>query len=188
MKLEKTTVLLMAIAVLSVLSFSLVQSPSNQGNNSPAERIFEFNQDVINHVTIITRNQTIELERIDPFSQGNRELTNWQMTKPKSNFAQEAIVVYLLDLVNRRSRKTFTIDRSQLVEYGLDQPFGEIQFKLSNNTQQRIILGNTDYTQNNIYALINSLPTTDSLVVNLVPIEFKYAIDRPLEEWILSNN
>jgi hypothetical protein len=143
--------------------------------------IFYFEQDDIKSLTIYIDEETLEFERVTGQS------TDWQMKSPKDVPASNAAVAFLVNLlVNGKIERRFTVPATQnkLQEYGLDKPLATIRVERKNQQIHRLILGKPDFNSSFLYAQADpSNQTPQPLEVLLVPIDFKYAVTRPLSEW-----
>jgi hypothetical protein len=182
MKLQRTTLLLLVSAVLlgSYVYFSETQGGQKQETTKTKKQpIFSFKEDQIQSLTIYTNKDTWEFERVT-----GRE-TDWQMKTPKDTAASNAAISFLVNLlVQGKSDRIFTVPTNQRQEYGLDQPFATVKVQLKNQQTHRLILGKPVFDRSFIYAQADPPPQTpQQLQVLLVPIDFEYAVNRPLSEW-----
>ena len=184
MKLQRTTLVLLITATLlgGGVYFSEIQRAQNQeATKTTKEPIFAFKEDQIESVTIYTKTETLEFERVS----GKGRTTNWQMKQPKEAPASDAAVAFLLDLLAEgKSDRSFFIPGNQRQEYGLNQPLATVKVQLKNRENHRLILGKPDFNRSFLYAQAD-LPqqTPGQLKVLLVPIDFDYAVNRPVSEW-----
>jgi cell division septation protein DedD len=186
MKLQRTTLVLLITATLlgSAVYFSETQRAQNlEATKTTKEPIFSFKEDQIESVTIYVDKETLEFERIS--GQISKWRTNWRMKQPKEAPASDAAVAFLLGLLEQgKSDRSFFVPTNQRQEYGFDKPSATVKVQLNNKKTHRLVLGKPDFSRTFIYALADSPPETpDQLKVLLVPIDFEYAVNRPLSEW-----
>lgn len=182
MKLQRTTLILVATALLlgGVVYFAENQRTQNQeATKTTKQPIFAFKEDQIQSVTIYQGEQRLEFERV------SGQTTNWRMKQPQDAPASDAAVAFLLDLlVEGKSDRSFAIQPNQLKEYGLDKPTATVKVQLKNNQVHWLDLGKPDFNRSSLYAQAKpSNQASQLLKVLLVPIDFEYAVKRPLSEW-----
>ena len=182
MKLKKSTWVVIAIAVLLGGGIALNEfefAPQREAKQEQEQKLFEFTEEEVNKLTIETKPYTIKLKRVKDKDY------KWQMEQPENVPAEDAIVAFLLDLlVDGKSNRILNIDSQDLKEYGLEPPFATIKVELTEQNKHEIILGKTEFSEKFIYALKDTnKEEAKELEVLLVPIEFKYAVERELEEW-----
>ncbi|MBD2012804.1 DUF4340 domain-containing protein [Microcoleus sp. FACHB-53] len=182
MKLQRTTLVLLITATLlgGAVYYSEIQRTQNQeATKTTKEPIFSFKEDQIQSVTLYTAQETLEFDRV------NGKTTNWQMKQPKEAPASDAAVAFLLNLLAEgKSDRSFFVPTKERQEYGFDQPFATVKVQLNNKQNHRLILGKPDFNRSFMYAHVDSSPQSpDQLKVLLVPIDFEYAVNRPISEW-----
>ncbi len=182
MKLPKNILVLMLIALTlgGFVYLSEIQSKTKKETiQKNKEKIFTFAEEEIVGLKIEKQNETLVFEKT-----GN-ELNPWQMKKPQEKNASDAAISYLLNLLaNGEIDKNFNISTDKEKIYGLDQPFAKITITLTNKKTHQIILGKPSFNDEFIYSQIDNFNEQ----VSLVKIDFKYAIDRKIEEWEQGEN
>ena len=176
MKLQKSTWALLATAlVLSGVVYVYEFESNREAVETQQQPLFDFQEEDIQAITLQKQQIWFERSEKEPFP--------WQM-QPQNVPANDAAVSFLLDLlVQGKSDRSFTISPNQKQEYGLDQSLARIQIELKNKEKHELILGNTNFDNQFIYAQVDPSSQNDQLTVNLVSINFQYAVDRELEEW-----
>ncbi|MGK7929020.1 MAG: DUF4340 domain-containing protein [Spirulina sp.] len=183
MKLQKTTWGLVITALFLTTFVYLYETTgrSQQELRAAKQRqIFDFTQEDIQGFTIKREEEILEFERTD------RETFPWQMQKPENSPASDPAVSFLLGLLADGERDRLILARpKELEEYGLSTPFATIEIALKNRSQPHIlVLGEENFDRKFIYARVNpEQQDKEELEVILVPIDFKYAVERELEEW-----
>jgi len=182
MKLQRTTLILLTSALLLggfVYFYEVQGAPKREVAKTAKQPIFSFKQDQIQSLTIYTSTETLEFERV------SKQQTSWRMKAPKDAPASDAAVAFLLNLlVNGKSDRTITVPTTQRQEYGFDRPFATVRVQLKNQQTHRLVLGKPDFNRSFLYAQADPpSETPDQLPVLLVPIDFEYAVNRPISEW-----
>jgi hypothetical protein len=182
MKLQKTTWILVTAAILlgGVVYFHEIQGkPQREEIQEEQNKIFNFQANDIQILTIKTKQQTIEFERT---KEPNKV---WQMKQPENVPANDAVVSFLLNLlVSGKSDRSFTIPLRKLQDYGLDNPSVTIEIQLKNQQIHQLILGSPDFKGEFLYAQIDPPVKPDKEIkVSLVSQEFITAVEKKLEEW-----
>lgn len=185
MKLKSTTIALLFTTV--VCGIGVIWWTTSQNNSDKlteqqdrSQKLFEFNEDQVAALTVVTPKLTLVFER----SQQSFPHT-WQMKKPQDKPADEAAISFLLNLLaTTQSPRTLSIKASRQKEFGFDQSPGRIKVMLKNKQNHDLVLGNQDPTESFIYAQVDSaVDLSDTLQIVLVPTAFLNAINRPLTEW-----
>ncbi|MBE9128440.1 MULTISPECIES: DUF4340 domain-containing protein [unclassified Coleofasciculus] len=186
MKLQRTTLILLVLAVFLggfVYFYEVQGAPKREAAKETKKPIFSFEEDQIQGVTIYLNKD--QRKKIFKFERVGKEKMPWQMKYPKDVSASDASVAFLLDLlVEGKSDRSFTVPATQLKEYGLDKPQATVKVELKNREIHRINLGKPDFNRSFLYAQIDPR-TQDSGQVDvlLVPVDFEYAVNRPVSEW-----
>lgn len=182
MKLQRTTLVLLftAIALGGLVYFGEIQGENKrEAIKTIKQPIFAFREEQIQSLTIYMDEETLEFERVSGKTIG------WQMKTPKDVPASNATISFLLNLlVQGKSDRSFPIKPSQFSDYGLNKPTAVISVKLKNQQTHQLILGKPDFNRSFLYAQADpSVNLPNSWRVLLVPIDFEYAVNRPLSEW-----
>lgn len=186
MKIKSTTWVLLIIAIflgIGVYIYELQINPKQEEIETQKKQLFTFDEKDIRKLTIETKEITYVFEKTKD------ENKPWQMRQPQDKVANDAVVSFLTNLlVGSESERNFTVPKTQKEEYGLDQPLGTITVELENKKQYKIIIGNTDFQGELLYAQINPMDSSqEEIKVYLIPKNFQYAIDRQPEEWVEEN-
>jgi hypothetical protein len=183
MKLQRTTLTLLGSALLlgGFVYFHEVQgAPKREAAKTTKQPIFSFKEDQIQSLTIYVKEKNLEFDRV------SGQKTNWQIKTPQVAPASDAAVAFLLNLlVEGKSDRSFSAQSNQLQEYGLDKPSATVTVKLKNQETHRLILGKPDFNRSFLYAQTDPSSQTPQQKVLLVPIDFDYAVNRPMSEWQL---
>jgi hypothetical protein len=181
MKLQKTTLVLIISALLlgTVVYFYETQGKAEQQEKTQTRKqLFRFTENQITRVTIETQAETLTFEKTGDLPDP------WQMKEPRDTTANDAAVVYLLDLLSKSTyQSSFSVAKSQLQNYGLDQPLATVTVALVNGETHRLLLGSESFDESSLYAQVDPQKNSEDPKVFLVPISFKNAVQRDLEEW-----
>jgi hypothetical protein len=188
MKLQRTTLILilLALGLGGVVYFYEIQAaPQREAAKANSRQIFSFEEAQIQSLTIKNPEQTWKFERVNRKAGDVASISNWQMKAPIDSPASDPAVSFLLNLlVKGSSDRTLSVPSAQLQEYGLDKPLATVEVKLKNQQTHQLILGKPDFTRSFLYARSDPQAFTgEQLEVLLVPINFEYAVQRPLSEW-----
>lgn len=194
MKLQKTTLVLMLVAlILAIGVYFLEIQRTNQQNNNQGnqQKLFDFSESEIVGLTI---NQVIDNKpQVIILTKGNQKTSLWQMQQPENSPANDAVVDFLVGLlVETRTNPPLVITDNQFIEYGLNLPIATIEIKLQNQQTFQLILGKQTFDKASLYAYKdvgdkNRENKNSPKQVLLVPLNFQNAIDRPLAEWKVSS-
>ena len=172
--------LVSAIVLGGAVYFSEIQGAQKQeAVKTTKQPIFFFKEDEIQSLKIFIDEETLEFERT------KGQPTDWRMKQPKNVLASNAPMSFLLNLlVQGKRERSFAVQPNQLKEYGLDKPLATIKVEMKNQQSHWLILGKPDFNKSFLYAQVDPTPRTPQpLEVVLVPIDFEYAVMRPMSEW-----
>lgn len=183
MKLQKTTWMLLIVALFLggfVYFYEIVGTPQREAAKEAEKQLFSFEEDEIQRVNIYIGEDSLKFERVSEPEPG------WRMTEPKDVPASDPSVAFLLNLLveGKSDRIIPNVSPENLKEYGLDQPQAMVTVRLKNDETHEILLGKADFNNSFLYAQID--PFSDKSQqsnVFLVPMDFEYAVNRPLSEW-----
>jgi hypothetical protein len=178
MKIKPATLFLVMAALLlgGVVMVVGNPRPSEQTENSQAQKLFAFEEKQVQALTLKTQLRSLKFER----DKGGK----WQMLEPDKAAASDASIAYLLNLLNGNSDRTFTAAAADQQSFGFQQPLATIDVTLSDQKTHRLLLGGYDFNRSFIYALIDPPATlTGELKVFLASPSFESAVNRPLAEW-----
>ncbi|WOB43584.1 DUF4340 domain-containing protein [Thermoleptolyngbya oregonensis NK1-22] len=179
MKLKPATFWLLFAALIlgSVSLWSLQQPPRTEeaGQTTP-QKLFAIEESQIQSLTVKKPNETLLFEK--------DENGVWQMKQPQQGVANDAAVAFLANLLaTGMSDRTFSIPPTDLATYGLDQPPTTIEFT-ANGKPHTLALGNKNFNQSAIYALIDAPENPQNLNVSLVSLDFETAVGRSPDAWL----
>lgn len=147
------------------------------------QQVFNITEAEIQKITITKAENTLTFVRTE-----NNDRP-WQMKQPEDVPVNEGTIAFLLDLIaTGKSDRSFTVPSSKLARYGLDKSATKISLELSDNSSQEIILGNPNFNDRLVYALVNppnnpQAKSDSQITVLLVSKNWHYAVERDLSEW-----
>ncbi len=186
MKLQRSTWILLSLALLlggGIYFYEKQVAPQKEIVKTTKKPIFSFKEDQIQAVTIYLNKKPLQVVKLERVSGGK---TQWQMKYPQDVPASDAAVSFLLNLLveGKSDSNINNISAEQLKEYGLDEPEAKVKIELKNKQIHRIILGKLDFTRSLLYAQVDPyIQNNQKSEVLLVPVDFEYAVNRPLAEW-----
>lgn len=179
MKLPKTTLILilLALGLGSFVYFHEIKGKNQQTEiKTQKQRIFAFNADDVQYLTIKVKEITLQLEK-----RTTSEKPQWEIKSPISAPANDAIVAYLMDLlVEGKCERIVSVSSAELSEFGLDKPVATIDVKLKNQQSHQLILGKGDFNNQFLYAQADG---NKSMNLLLVSKDFVNAVNRDISEW-----
>ncbi|MCW6035496.1 DUF4340 domain-containing protein [Spirulina subsalsa FACHB-351] len=181
MKLQRTTWgLLMAALVLGggVYFYEMIVRSYQTEVVARQRKVIDLKEQDIQEITIEKEGRTLQFERVEA------ETYNWRMVKPQEEIANDAAIAFLTNLLVEKERdRMFLIAAEEKDTYGLEEPFATLTLKVAGE-DHTLILGRPNFDQKWVYAQINPpSETPEELEVTLIPIEFRYAVERDLNEW-----
>ncbi len=176
---QRTTLFLLIIALSLggyIYIYEIQPNEEEEVANQEGRTLFSFEEEQVQRLKITTEDKKLEFIRNDE----NAEIP-WQMKQPEDIPADEAPIVFLLDLlIKEQSSRTFKVEN--LEEYGLAEPFATIEFQLNNDQKKTVTLGKSTFNEKKVYAQIN--PNKDNAMkVDIVSMDFRNAVNRSLSEW-----
>lgn len=204
MKLQKTPLILLAIALLLgafVYLYEVQGKPQRETAQAQTAQLFVFKEEEARSLTLTTPTQTFAFAKTPaarvasapkaqlsaPKAQATAptETLVWAMTAPDRAVANDASVAYLLNLLATGKRQqTIAVPAAKQAEFGLDKPMAIAEVKLANQQTHRLILGKPNFNRSGLYAQVDppAQSNADRSVV-LVSTDFENAVKRPLAEW-----
>lgn len=205
MKLQRTPLILLAIAVLLGGVVYLVESQRTVQQEVTAknqeQRLFAFEESQVQALTLTRPQQALSFNKVpadqaktpvaSPVTTPNPTVTTqstpmvWMMTAPEKKLANEAAIAFLVNLIaTGKKQESLTVPISRQAEFGLDKPLATIEVKLQDQQTHRLILGKPNFDRSGLYARLDPPTTpTQALALVIVPIDFESAVNRPLAEW-----
>ncbi|WP_017304768.1 hypothetical protein [Spirulina subsalsa] len=181
MKLQRTTWgLFIAALVLGggVYVYEMVVKSYQTEVAARQRKVIDLKEQDIQEITIEKDGETLQFERVEA------ETYNWRMVKPNEEIANDAAIAFLTNLLVEKERdRMFLIGVAEKETYGLEEPFATLTLNVAGQ-DQTLVLGRPNFDQKWVYAQINPpSETPQELEVTLIPIEFRYAVERDLKEW-----
>lgn len=185
MKLQRSTVILAASALLLGGIVLITETRQSQrptvSQEAEASPVYPFEEGDVVGLQIETPGQAVTFERDDAGA--------WQMIQPEAHPAEEAAIAFLLSrLTTDGLVQTITLDAAKQADFGLDIPLATVDITLADGTTHTLALGNTDFSGQSHYALIDpeKIPLSEEageVPAAIVAMDVRNGVDRPLEEW-----
>jgi hypothetical protein len=166
MKLKLKTILLLAIALLSIgglYFWDKNRAPAAKGDldQPTGTALFTLKETDITQINIQAQNGSVTLAR---------QAKGWQILAPKPGPADEATVAFLLNLLaTGQSERSLSAD--------------SVTLQLKDNKTHQLRLGAQNFNQSSIYALVDAPASSAKTSIALVPTNFLNATNRPLSDW-----
>jgi Domain of unknown function (DUF4340) len=179
-KLKLKTILLLAIALLSVGGIYIWDKNHAPATKSELDKptgtaLFTIKETDITQIEIQAKNGSITL---------GRQPKGWQILTPKPGPADEATVAFLLNLLaTGRRERSLSAESSQLQQFGLDKPATTVTLQLKDNKTHQLRLGTQNFNQSSIYASVDAPASSSKVSIALLPTSFLNATNRPLADW-----
>ena len=183
MKFNRTTIVLLMVSLGlgGVVYLTEIRpdgfSLSRQDEESEEKAtIFPFVSEDIIRIMINTGETNLSLQKQDE---------NWLMTQPEKEIANEAAIVFLLNLFPQAEGKLdLPVTEARRKEYGLHQSVQTIEVTLANNDRYKLILGDANFDNTQIYAQVTFPDSANKpSSIFLLSKSFQYAIERDFNEW-----
>ena len=155
MKLHKTTIVLVLLALGLggfVYYFEFKRPAEREAVAETEQQLLAFEEDRVQSIKVKIDNSTLVFER-----QAQNHSSRWLMIEPESAPASDASVAFLLSkLANTTSDRQFLIEGKQLKDYGLDKPKAIVEIALDTGDIHQLRLGNNDFSNSSLYALVDA--------------------------------
>lgn len=167
MKKYITTIVLVGVFVGLLAFFYFYEADKEdktdeESNLAKTFTIWDINKEEIKELNIKYEGKEFEIKR--------EEDGTWKIIKPKEGKADTEKINSILDEYKSIEGKGEEIQTESLEEFGLEKPKGEAKFKFKDESEKKIIFGNSSIDEVNIYA-----KTSDSDIVFLTD---KFLFDR----------
>lgn len=188
MKLQRNTLILVAIALVLGAGVSLSEMPWTQPHPSSLSKEGQGQKVILNFL----ENDTVGLKverRDDTLVLERDKNQGWKLTVPLQEPAEPGSVAFLLSRLNTDAPlQTLTMDADKAEEFGFTRPTGTVTVTLGNGNQHRLILGGTDFSGTAYYAVVDPPKWPPShgdpaYKVLVVSADVANGINRPLPEW-----
>lgn len=159
MKKSTLIVVIVAVALGAFVYFydsKRAPKPVSEDTSKPA---FSIKPEQISSLTIHHANVTVDL---------SKKGTEWDLTQPVATRADQTEIGSIVsDLSDLRIERSFTPTDS-LSKYGLPDPAVKIEFREANGSPHEVQMGDKDFTNSAVYALIDGSKQVDMLSTSLL--------------------
>lgn len=179
MALQRNTVIWLAIA-LGLGGYTYIATQRAQ-LPAPAEittttPLFNFTETQITTIEIAFPDQ----DRLVFQQEATTVMRQWRMLVPQKQLANQGAVSFLTNLLTQYSgTQPFSIEMTQLVDYGLDDPTVQLTINLVDGSRRVLTLGKLNFDETKIYGQIDQ-----ELKIWVLPLDFWNAVNREPNEWI----
>jgi Domain of unknown function (DUF4340) len=197
MKLQRSTLALLGIAVVLATSILIFESQKAQKSTSETasatdptgmvadkakgEKVVSFLEEDV---------QSLTIQRVDTTLSFTKDSAGlWQMNAPQKAPAEPAAIAFLLDiLTSDPAIQTLEATAADLAGFGLTSPKATLTLTLADGSTHTLAVGDTDFTGDSRYVqVLEPLGKTDAaqpIPVYVVSGGITNGIERPVAEWL----
>lgn len=197
MKIRRSTVALLIVAAAFggvVAWYETRVVPQREAAEAKQKQLFGFSEDQVASVKITMPDRTLQLrrrEKSDSKSQWMLRVVDYpedmEPLQENPTPASEGTVAFLLNLLaTEKSDRSVPMGSPQkeLENYGLREPLARLQVRLKNKEYHEMVLGDTDFSGQFLYAQVDPQKTPDNQkTVLLVSKSFQQAVEKPISQW-----
>ncbi|MBE9065116.1 DUF4340 domain-containing protein [Leptolyngbya cf. ectocarpi LEGE 11479] len=176
MKLNRSTVGLLGVAIALVAAVSIFETTKNTQPES-GDTLYEFTEGDVTTFSIDREETPLAFAKADD---------TWQMTEPQDVPADPSSIAFLLNIITSDTiTETITATADQLDNYGLGDPNAVVSMTVGEE-EYTLAVGGEDFSGTSLYTMtVDESTDTESVDVYLMPNSLSTGLERPLEEWIL---
>lgn len=176
MKLQRSTVGLLGVAIALVATVAIVETTKNTQPDS-GDTLYGFAEGDITTFSINREDTTLAFTKTDD---------TWQMTEPQDAPADPSSIAFLLNIITSDTiTETVTATAAQLDDYGLEDPSALVNMTVGEENYV-LAVGDEDFSGTSLYTMtVNEPADTESVDVYLMPNSLSAGLERPVDEWIL---
>lgn len=177
MKLQRSTGILLGVAIALVSTVAIIETNKNSQTDS-GEALYDFAEADVDTLTIKRDDATLSFAKTDD---------TWQMTEPENAPADPSAIAFLLNIITTDPiQETIAVSPGQLADYGLDDPTATVDMTVAEESHT-LSIGDEDFSGTSLYT--TTVPNTADLEfvnVYLMPKGLSTGLELPVEGWILS--
>lgn len=180
MKLQRSTGILLGVAIALAATVTIVETrKGTQANDS--ETLYGFTEADVSSFSIELEERRLAFAKTDG--------DTWQMTEPESAPADPSAIAFLLNIITSDTvKETITANLNQLDTYGLDDPTAIVELMV-NEENHTLTVGDEDFSGTSLYVMTElALSAADSVDIYLIPNRLETGLERPQDEWLLSDS
>lgn len=180
MKLQRSTGILLGVAIALAATVTIVETrKGTQANDS--ETLYGFTEADVSSFSIELEERRLAFAKTDG--------DTWQMTEPESAPADPSAIAFLLNIITSDTvKETITANPNQLDTYGLDDPTAIVELMV-NEENHTLTVGDEDFSGTSLYVMTEpALSAADSVDIYLIPNRLETGLERPQDEWLLSDS
>ena len=179
MELQRSTGILLGVAIASVATVAIVET-TKTSRPSQGDTLYGFSEDEVSAFTIKREDTTVAFTKTDD---------TWQMTKPEAAPAAPSSVAFLLNIITTDTiKESITATPEKLNDYGLEEPMAVVELTV-NEDKYTLAVGDEDFSGTSLYVMTTDTEqsVSDSAEIYLMPKELENGIERPVADWLLSD-
>ncbi len=181
MKLQRSTGILLGVAIASVATVAIVET-TKTNRPSQGDTLYNFSENEVSAFTIKREGTTLAFTKTDD---------TWQMTTPETAPADPSSVAFLLNIITTDTiKESIKATPEQLSDYGLENSTAVVELTV-NEDKHTLAVGDEDFSGTSLYVLKTDaeqpVSDSDSVELYLIPKELENGIERPIDEWLLSD-
>lgn len=180
MKLQRSTGILLGVAIASVTTVAIIETTKNSQSNKSAT-LYDFAEADISAFTIEREDTTLAFTKTDD---------TWQMTAPEKTPADPASVAFLLNIITSDTiKESVSASPDQLGNYGLEDPTAVVDLTVDDQNYT-LAMGGEDFSGTSLYVVTTDVAAVsdESIEVHLISKGLDDGINRPLDSWILKDD
>lgn len=180
MKLQRSTGVLLGVAIALAAIVTIIETRKGT-QSSDSETLYGFTEADVSSFSIELEERRLAFAKTDD--------NTWQMTEPESAPADPSAIAFLLNIITSDTvTETITANPNQLDTYGLDDPTAIVEL-LVNEENHTLTVGDEDFSGTSLYVMTEPAPSAaDSVDVYLIPNRLENGVERPQNEWLLSDS
>ena len=177
MKLQRSTGILLGVAIALVATVAVIETSKNTQTDS-GDTLYDFAEADVDVLTINRDDVTLSFTKTDDV---------WQMTEPENVPADPSAIAFLLNIITTDPiQETIAASPEQLADYGLSEPTATVDMATAEESYT-LSVGDEDFSGTALYTTTaTDTADSESLDVYLIPKALSTGLERPVEGWILS--
>ncbi|MEL7522485.1 MAG: DUF4340 domain-containing protein [Cyanobacteria bacterium J06553_1] len=165
---------------------------ANSSVEGDGERLFPMAEEDIKQLVINRESDTLSFTK--------DEAGNWKMTQPEAGLAEGGAIAFLLNQLTSPAVKTLTLTSpNELADFGLAGETIAVELTTSEQTTYVLTIGDGDFSGDKRYVMAvpqkndnteteSATDASEPLRVHVVSGSIVNAVERPAEEWLVSES
>ena len=179
MKLQRSTGILLGVAIALVATVTLIETQNGDQNES-GRTLYDFAEADVSEFRIERENTTLAFSNIN---------NTWYIDEPESGPAEPSAIAFLLNILTSTPiTETLTVKPDDLATFGLDAPTATIELTTFDQVEHNLTVGDADFSNTSLYVMKPKNETDNqSIEVHLISSDLENGLTRPTNEWILDD-